>query len=287
MGGGDVKTEPKAKPMRILNLGAGVQSTTLYLMAVRGEIAIDCAIFADLKEEPAPVYRHLEWMHGLNGPPIHVVSAGRLGDDLKHGRNSTGQRCASIPAWTAWQEGEREGVINRQCTAEYKIDPIEKFIRRELFGLEPGHRFPSDTKVTQLIGISMDEAGRAFRIQANARWWATMEFPLIDKTMTRRDCVAWLKGFGIPHEVPRSACVFCPYKRDSEWVWLRENDPQGFARAIEIDEALRADGVVVNRNMNQKLYIHKSCIPLREVKFTDEEKGQSSFNLECEGGCAL
>lgn len=280
-------TEPKAKPMRILNLGAGVQSTTLYLMAVRGEIAIDCAIFADLKEEPAPVYRHLEWMQSLNGPPIHVVSAGRLGDDLKNGRNSTGQRFASIPAWTAWREGEREGVVRRQCTAEYKIDPIERFIRRELFGLEPGQRFPSDTKVTQLIGISMDEAGRALRIQANARWWATMEFPLIQKSMTRRDCVTWLKGFGIPHEVPRSACVFCPYKRDSEWVWLRENDPQGFARAIEIDEALRADGVVVNRKMNQKLYIHQSCIPLREVKFTDDEKGQSAFNFECEGGCAL
>lgn len=280
-------TEPKARLMRILNLGAGVQSTTLYLMAVRGEIAIDCAIFADLKEEPAPVYRHLEWMQGLNGPTIHIVSAGRLGDDLKNGRNSTGQRFAPIPAWTAWREGERQGVIRRQCTAEYKIDPIERFIRRDMFGLESGQRFPSDTKVTQLIGISMDEAGRALRIQANARWWTAMEFPLIDKYMTRRDCVAWLKGFGIPHEVPRSACVFCPYKRDSEWVWLRENDPQGFARAIEIDEALRADGVVVNRNMNQKLYIHQSCIPLREVKFTDEEKGQSAFNFECEGGCAL
>ncbi len=280
-------TEPKARLMRILNLGAGVQSTTLYLMAVRGEIAIDCAIFADLKEEPTPVYRHLEWMQGLNGPTIHIVSAGRLGDDLKNGRNSTGQRFASIPAWTAWREGERQGVIRRQCTAEYKIDPIERFIRRDLFGLESGQRLPSETKVTQLIGISMDEAGRALRIRANARWWATMEFPLIDKSMTRRDCAAWLKGFGIPHEVPRSACVFCPYKRDSEWVWLRENDPQEFARAIEIDEALRADGVVVNRKMNQKLYIHQSCIPLREVKFTDEEKGQSAFNFECEGGCAL
>ena len=273
--------------MTILNLGAGVQSTTLYLMAVRGEIAIDCAIFADLKEEPAPVYKHLPWMQSLNGPPIHIVSAGRLGDDLKNGRNSTGQRFASIPAWTAWKEGQREGVIRRQCTAEYKIAPIEKFIRRELFGLKPGQRFPTDTKVKQLIGISMEEAGRALRIQGNAPWWATMEFPLLDKGMTRSDCVAWLQQFGVPHAVPRSACVFCPYKSDSEWVWLRENDPQGFARAVEIDDALRQDGVVLNRKMNQKLYIHRSCIPLREVKFTDEEKGQSAFNFECEGGCAL
>jgi hypothetical protein len=34
---------------RVLNLGAGVQSTALYLMYVKGEIQpqIDCAIFAD------------------------------------------------------------------------------------------------------------------------------------------------------------------------------------------------------------------------------------------------
>lgn len=279
-------TNPAAS-MTILSLGAGVQSTTLYLMALTGEVSFDCAIFADLGEEPAPVYRHLEWLKSLGGPTIHTVSAGRLGDDLVNGRNSTGQRFASIPAWTAWREAEPCGVTRRQCTSEYKIDPIERFIRRDLLGMQPGQRLPSHTRVNQLIGISMDEAGRALRIRNNAKWWAKMEFPLIDKGMTRRDCVAWLKAYGVPHEVPRSACVFCPYKSDHEWDWLIKNDPDGFARAVEIDEALRRDGVVVNRNMNQSLYIHRSCIPLRDVKFTDADKGQGSFNLDCEGGCAL
>jgi len=47
-----------------LNLGAGVQSTTVYLMYLTGEIQpnIECAIFADTGEEPGAVYRHLEWM---------------------------------------------------------------------------------------------------------------------------------------------------------------------------------------------------------------------------------
>lgn len=53
---GEARTD-KEKPMRILNLGGGVQSTTIYLMVLRGEIApIDCAIFADLGEEPKSVY---------------------------------------------------------------------------------------------------------------------------------------------------------------------------------------------------------------------------------------
>jgi hypothetical protein len=42
---------------RLLNLGAGVQSTALYLMYLIGEITpgIDCAIFTDTGEEPRGV----------------------------------------------------------------------------------------------------------------------------------------------------------------------------------------------------------------------------------------
>jgi hypothetical protein len=45
-------------PIRILSLGAGVQSTTLALMAAHGEIGPmpDCAIFADTQWEPRRVY---------------------------------------------------------------------------------------------------------------------------------------------------------------------------------------------------------------------------------------
>jgi hypothetical protein len=272
--------------MRILNLGGGVQSTTLYLMAIKGEIApIDCAIFADLGEEPKSVYAHMEWLKSLGGPTIHVVSAGILGDNLMHGVNSTGQRFAPIPAFTAQNEGEQLGVMRRQCTSEYKIKPIERFIRCELLGLLKGQRIK--TKLTQLFGISLDEAGRATRIKANSPHWSEPEFPLCEKMMTRADCVRWLEAFGIPHQVPRSACVFCPYKSDHEWLQLRESDPDGWARAVEIDDALRVEGTVYNRNMNEKVYIHKSCRPLKEVHLTDGERGQSAFNFECEGGCAL
>jgi len=282
---GQARTD-KEESVRILNLGGGVQSTTLYLMAMRGEIdPIQCAIFADLGEEPKSVYAHMEWLKSLGGPIIHVVSAGILGNDLMHGVNSTGQRFASIPAFTAQNEGEPLGKIRRQCTSEYKILPIERFIRRKLLGLEKGQRIK--TKLTQLFGISLDEAGRATRIKTNSPHWSEPEFPLCDKMMTRADCVKWLETFGIPHIVPRSACVFCPYKSDHEWLKLRESDPDGWARAVEIDDALRVEGTVYNRNMNEKLYIHKSCRPLKEVHLTDGERGQSAFNFECEGGCGL
>jgi len=58
----------------VLNLGAGVQSTTLYLMSMSGEVRpFDVAIFADTGEEPQAVYKHLEWLQSLKGSqPRHA-----------------------------------------------------------------------------------------------------------------------------------------------------------------------------------------------------------------------
>ena len=280
----------------VLNLGAGVQSTWVYLAYARGEIApcIDVAVFADTGEEPAAVYRHLAWLRSLNGPPIVVRSIGsRLGDDLLRGQNSTKHRFASIPAYTAAKEGVQTGIVRRQCTHEYKVRVIERYIRRELLGLRPGQRIPKDVHVSQAFGISVDEKSRASRIYER---WIMGEtpfepvFPLLDKRMTRADCVSWLREH-VPHEVPRSACVFFPFKSDAEWRRLRETDPAGWERAIEIDDALRIPGNVVNRGLDQKLYIHRRCIPLRHADLDGVDRRQllldPSWENECVGMCGV
>lgn len=83
--------------MRILNLGAGVQSTALFLMSHEGLIEpIDHAIFADTQEEPAAVYQNLKFLRSVPEPAplIHVATVGRIGDDLTRGVNTTARcRC--------------------------------------------------------------------------------------------------------------------------------------------------------------------------------------------------
>ncbi len=73
---------PSPIRLRALSPCAGVQSTTMALMAAHGEIAPmpDCAIFADTGWEPKAVYEHLE---SLASPsvltfPVHM-------DDCRHG----------------------------------------------------------------------------------------------------------------------------------------------------------------------------------------------------------
>lgn len=282
------------KELSVLNLGAGVQSTTVYLMMLRGELPrADVAIFADTQDEPEAVYQHLAWLKTLGGPKILTTSIGRIGDDLVRGINSTGQRFASIPAFTTADGGLTHGMTKRQCSREYKTRPIAQAIRRQVLGLKPRQRVPRDTVVVQSFGISLDEARRAVAIRkrfVTDQKWARPVFPILDRLMTRADCLTWLARFGnVPHAVPRSACVFCPYHTDTEWLRIKAN-PADWARAVEIDRALRAAGTVANRDMRQVMYLHDSCKPLEDIVLVETPRDRQmpmSFYRECEGVCGV
>lgn len=287
----------------VLNLGAGVQSTALYLLSREPDpkLHFDLAIFADTGEEPQAVYDHLDYLKSLGDPPIWVRSAGKLGDDLIKGCNSRGQRFASIPAFTAedhlvrpgWcdnrpQPAPKYGMLRRQCTKDMKIDVVERAIRRELVGLKPRQRMPKDVRVHQYFGITTDEVRRAEKAKRRFEKvkWAVPVYPFIEMGWSRQDCVKWLEG-RLPHTVPRSACVFCPYKTNKEWLLLKETDPAGWARAVEIDNALRLEGTVANRKMEQKLYLHRSCIPLEMVDLGRTHTLFRPLENECQGMCGV
>lgn len=279
------------REFHILNLGAGVQSTALFLLSREHDpkVRFDLAIFADTGEEPASVYRHLEYLQNLGDPPIWVRSAGKLGDDLIRGRNSTGQRFVSIPCFTTDGAG-KVGMIRRQCTAEYKIEVVNRTIRRELLGLKPRQRMPKDVVVHQYLGISTDEAGRAERAKkrfAGIRH-TVPHWPLIEMGWSRKDCLAYLKD-KLPHETPKSSCVFCPYRTNQSWVALKATDPDGWNRAVEIDNALRDKSSICTRGFRQELFVHRSCIPLVQVDFSKLAPNTIDPMAvgECQGMCGL
>lgn len=265
--------------LSIISLGAGVQSTTMALMAAHGEITPmpDCAIFADTGWEPAAVYNHLRWiMSGNVLPfPVHIVSAGNIRENIVNGAN--GNRWASIPAFADSPEGP--GPIRRQCTKDYKVTPIRRKVR-ELLGIV-GKRSPKDPVVTQWIGISLDEA---IRMKPSGEEWQRNRWPLIEHSMTRRDCLRWLERNGYP-EPPKSACIGCPFHSDRKWRDMRDNDPASWSDAVEIDALIRMG----MRNMKNALYLHRSLKPLDEVDLsTLEDHGQLNLFLnECEGMCGV
>ena len=278
--------------LRILNLGAGVQSTTLYLWAIDGQLKIDRAIFADTGDEPEAVYKHLDFLLSLNGPPIDIVKAceNSLGDNLVRGMDSTGQRHVSIPTFLSLGDGAAPALGRRQCTAEYKIRPIDQRVR-QLCGLEKGQRCREQLAV-QIMGLSFDEPKRVANVKGRFESiaWSKPEFPLFDEYMTRADCVNYLEKRLPNYEVPRSACVYCPFHSDEEWLRVKEN-PTDWARAVEIDEAIRDKTSVCNQHMRAAQYLHRSCLPLVQIDFqakAPDKQGRINFStFDCEGMCGV
>jgi hypothetical protein len=267
-----------------LSLGAGVQSSTLALMAAAGEVGPmpDGAIFADTQAEPTPVYRWLDWLEKQLPFPVHRVSAGNLEAEALLTRVSpkgVSYHRTAIPFHTQNANGDAGRVTFRTCTRDYKIRPILKAARR-LAGVKRG---TSDPVVTSWIGISLDEMQR---MKPARESWVVNRWPLIELRMTRAGCLEWLRSHGHP-EPPRSACTFCPFRSNREWRWLKQNDPEGFARAVAFDEEARRDRT--NASLQSIPYVHRSLQPLDQVDLrSDEERGQMlMWADECEGMCGV
>jgi len=275
--------------LRVISLGAGVQSTTMALMAAHGEIGPmpDCAIFADTGAEPEHVYASLARLIPQLPFPVHSVSAGNIADDLKRGFTTTGSqgRFAGAPFFI--KRMKQNGVSfetsmgRRQCTRHYKVDVLAKK-QRELLGYAPRTRIPAGA-MEVWIGISLDEAIRA---RPARQAWQTNRHPLLELRMTRQACLDWLAAHGYP--LPgKSACTFCPFRDDAGWRDMKANDPASFKQACDVDDLVRKGGHM--RKWRNELFVHRSLKPLAEVDLsTAEDHGQLNlFNNECEGMCGV
>lgn len=268
------------EPLRVLSLGAGVQSSTVLLMSCAGELPkLDHAIFADTGWEPAAVYRHLDWLERqavAAGIVVHRVSAGDLRSEVLSQRE--GRRAPSLPYHLA--SPRSDGMMRRQCTATYKIEPIQLRVA-ELIGLRPRQRRPQEPMVEMWIGISADEAQR---MRTSAQPWITNRYPLIyDARMRRADCLDWIAARGYPTP-PRSSCIGCPFHSDAEWRRMRDDDPVAWADAVGFDAAIRR-----LPRIKADAYLHRQRVPLDQVDLsTAEERGQlSMFGNECSGTCGV
>lgn len=270
----------------IISLGAGVQSSTMALMAKHGEITPmpDCAIFADTGAEPKHIYSYLQYLRDQLPFPVLTVSGGDIRQMIidSCGENKDAARFAAAPFFVKTEKAI-EGRIRRQCTREFKITPIEKKCR-ELVGLAKGERAPrGEILVTQWLGISLDEITRMK--DARVRW-IKHRFPLIDMQMTRLHCLQWMKKNG--YEQPaKSACTFCPYRSDKDWYKMKREDPDSFADALMVDEHIRA-GASGMKDRNE-LYIHRSLKPLSEVDLhhLSNIDQMDMFEEECDGMCGV
>lgn len=271
--------------LRILSLGAGVQSSALALMIAHGEIGmVDAAIFADTGAEPRAVYDWLDWLEKQLPFPVHRVmeKQGLTASALKvNVSKNTGMHYfkTSIPMRTKSDSGTA-APSPRQCTSDFKIVPIYRKVRQML---------AKKQRCSMLIGISLEEITRAKPARVK---YITNTWPLINKRISRNSCVQWMKAHNYP-VAPRSACTYCPYHNDREWQRLKTDDPESFASAVAFETEWHKkhdaipEGLAVAKH---KWYLHKSLVPLAEVNFdspTDQTSFLKEMDEECEGLCGV
>jgi hypothetical protein len=273
--------EPTDCDLRVISLGAGVQSTTLALLAAHGEIAgpmPDAAIFADTGWEPQAVYDHFEDLARRlhNHFPVYRVTNGNIRDALTTDEPG---RYASVPFFLKQQNGGR-GMGRRQCTHEYKLKPLD-WKYRDLLGKGRKDRIRAGA-VEQLQGITTDEA---HRMKPSRVRWKVSRYPLIELRMTRTDCKRWLERNGYPVP-PKSSCIGCPFHSNETWRWLRDNHPDDWADACAVDRIIRSGGTAKEQGLQGKQYMHRDMVPLEEADI-DEDDVDDLFGQECEGMCGV
>ena len=268
-------------------MGGGIQSTVMCLLADRGVFGVrpDAAVFADTGWEPQGVYDTVEWLRSEVSFPIITTSNGRsLREDVLNGVNAQGQPWLTIPVFLAEASGDPAGINWRQCTKNYKLDPIQAEVRR-LLGVRPRKHLSSDTNVEMWLGITTDEVIRA---KPNREWWIAHRFPLIDdRPMSREECLEWFEANYPGRTLERSACVGCPFRSTSSWLSVRESDPGLFEEAVRMDARLRSPGHNASKMFRKQAFLHHRRIPLAEAIRADLEEEEDHFMNECEGHCAL
>lgn len=249
--------------MKIISLGWGVQSFTLAVMSALGDLPlVDYAIHADTTHERTATYefakRYTPWLEERGIKVVTVINSATM-----LGKNSI----VDIPAFT-FVEGIK-GMTRRQCTGAWKIVPMRRMIQQLRNG-QP---------VEQWLGISLDEVQRMK--ESNVKY-ITHRWPLIENRMSRHDCKLYLEKHGI--EIPpRSACVFCPFHSRTEWRDIRDNAPEDWTKAVQVDAQIR------KARPPYDLFVNVQRKPLNECDLDNEiDKGQLSlWDNECEGICGI
>jgi len=224
-----------SEPLEVLSLGGGVQSSALLLMCIDGKFKHpDVVIFSDTGSEMPSTYSTVDYLkerckqHKI---PFHIVGS-KFGED------------ANLPGeWKLHEYYLELGILpmvgNPRCTFNFKIYPVRRKVR-ELLDEDPrGVR--GDVLCHMWIGITTDERKRSDA--PSDLIWAKNRYPLLERELSRQDCVDYIAK-NWPHlDIKKSGCFMCMYQNSKSWAKLRRDHPDKFAHAMKMENKARANGI--------------------------------------------
>lgn len=203
-------------PKSYLALGGGVNSTALLIEIIRRKEPLDAIVFADTGGERPETYAYLDvlskWLASTGAPEIETV---------KHVAPITGDK-------TLEEEMLRLGNLPSKayggstCSLKWKLEPQQKWLKRK------GWELPC----IAYVGFDAGESNRAEKLHTDE--YTTGRAPLIEWGIDRDACVEIIAAAGLPVP-PKSSCFFCPSMRKHEILSLKDNHPDLYERALEME----------------------------------------------------
>ena len=157
----------------------------------------------------------------------------------------------------------------RWCTRDFKVNPIH------------GYYAKLGVHINQYMGIAFDEI---HRMKDSREEYITNLYPLIDKRMTRQDCIDLIVDSGLP--VPeKSGCYFCPFNSTDRWRQLLDKNPDLFERAIRLEENSKH---FPRQRLTDQVFRERDQVTLREYRkrlALGTDGAQIPDGILCGGDC--
>lgn len=313
--------------MKVISLGAGVQSSAMLLMALEGRFGDlpDCAVFADTLWEPKAVYRWLEDLEREVAPfPIHRVTAGDIRADAIAGTvpsmsGRTASRFASMPFYL--QTVVRVPVYNRDDQARLEdlylaLDDADGDEERDAasaaidaFDATPiGYR-----EIDRMAGMGRRQCSSEYKIKPFRRWirehcesaevWIGISTDEAHRAKPADVHYVTHRWPLLEARIIREACQDYLVRRmgraapKSACIGCPFRDDASWARMRvespeEFADAVAFDFAIrLSGRMRAAQFVHKSLVPLGEIReFRHEAQGRmfaDAFGNECEGVCGV
>lgn len=249
--------------LQVWSCGGGTQSTAIAVLIIQGKLPKpDLCVIADTGRETRKTWEYLDQytnpaLAQVGLEVIRIPSARWSYHGIKIQYSKT---TVAIPAYSTLN-----GPISKMpnfCTRNWKIDAILRWLSESL-GV-------TKSKARMWLGFSREEP-RAIKAMANEDHAKGLTWlPLVEHlAVTRRQAIQIVTDFGWP-EPPRSACWMCPNHSDHEWRLL---PPDELQKAIDFDRDLRV--------LDEDAFLHRSCLPLDKVDFSQPE---DLFSRPCDSG---
>lgn len=294
------EAEGKTKIYKVLSFGGGTKSSHLLEEHFKGNIDYDFIVFADTGAEPQFIHDQVAWWKKRqkkvgNTTPFIVTTH----NSMKRGLEEmlmryifTDYQRFQMPLYFSktTEEGEIKpaGMMRKQCTADFKIIPVQQAVRnriKEELNLRKSQPMPKHIGIIMDLGFSYDEINRVHGHVSHQSKYIYLAYPLIEEGYTTLDSIQYLKKHKFPTN--RSRCYFFPYndKKKDIGIDLEQtfrDEPLSFLKACYFDEQLRSVQSLGIKNMNSIPFFHHSRKPLTEVYAAKYMELHEKHQLELE-----